>query len=90
MQAEKKVQGNRKEAKKDNFWSNSWFLFHITEPNGKVLGTASTALKDNLTLSALTRCLAPLWKHKVEFQHEPSRKYGMTFSGDSCGSIACN
>lgn len=73
---------------------NSWFLFHITEQDEKVLqgfiGTISTVLKDDLTLNALARCLAPLWKHKVDFQHETSQKFGMTFSDDSCGCIACN
>lgn len=43
---------------------NSWFLFHITEQDEKVsrgfIGTAYTVLKDDLTLSALARCLDPL------------------------------
>lgn len=43
---------------------NSWFLFHITEQDEKVLqsfiGTASTVLNDDLTLNALARWLAPL------------------------------
>lgn len=43
---------------------NSWFLFHITEQDEKVLqgfiGTAYTVLKDDLTLNVLARCLDPL------------------------------
>lgn len=94
MQAAKKCKKTEMKPRRTISDCNSWFLFHITERDEKVVqdfaGMAPTVLQDDLTLTALARCSAPLWKHKADFQHETSQKYGMTFSGDSCGSIACD
>lgn len=63
MQAGKKCKKTEMEPKRTISDCNSWFLFHITEQDEKVLqgfiGTASPVLKDDLTLGALARCLAP-------------------------------
>ena len=94
MQAGKKCKKTERKPKGTISDCNSWFLFPITEQDEKVLrgliGTASTGLQDDLSCRAPARCFAPRCKHKADFQHETSQKYGMTFSGDSCGSSACN
>lgn len=94
MQAGKKCKKTEMKPKGTISDCNSWFLFHITEQDEEVLqgliGTASPGLQDDLSRRAPARRCAPRCRPRADFQHETSQKYGMTFSGDSCASSACN